>query len=300
VATSRPSVTDAVPRIVGDVLASASGAERRDDPVLPRTGGPAGNARLTAWTGLILLAGYVAECFTLLSLHAMLNVHILIGAILVPLVLLKTATTAWRIVRYYLKSASYRIAGPPPLLLRILGPLVVLTGLAVLGSGLALLPLGQSSFTPIFTVGGQSIDPLTVHKLCFVLWLAITGAHVLARTVPALQLTTGHIHGGAAVPGRTARTLIVVATLAVGVATGVVVMNLSSNWTSGQVHRDDNVGEHSLGDPNASSSGCPGVGDRGPSALACADRSADDESAPRLETTHDDQWIRRSSLAEIN
>lgn len=112
--TTRSSLSDGMPRILGDVVASASGAELRHDPELPRTGGPAGNARLTAWTGLLLLVGYLVECFTLLSLHAMLTVHILVGAILVPLVMLKTATTGWRIVRYYLGSPSYRAAGPPP------------------------------------------------------------------------------------------------------------------------------------------------------------------------------------------
>ena len=60
----------------------------------------------------------------MLSLHSMLSAHILIGAVLVPLVLLKTATTGWRILRYYVGSKAYRIAGPPPLLLRVLGPLV--------------------------------------------------------------------------------------------------------------------------------------------------------------------------------
>jgi len=228
--------------MVGDVLSAASGAELRNDPVLPGTGGPAGNARLTAWTGLVLLVGFIAECVTLLSLHALLNVHILIGAVLIPLVLVKTATTGWRIIRYYLGSAAYRAAGPPPLLLRMLGPLVVLTGLAVLGSGLALIPLGQSSFTPLFTVAGQNIDPLTVHKLCFVVWFVVTGAHVLVRTVPALQLAAGHPRGNAVVHGRAARTVVVVLTLAASVATGVVVVNLSSDWTSGRVHNFDELG----------------------------------------------------------
>ena len=71
--------TEGLPRVVTDVLASASGAEQRADPVLPHTGGPAGNARLTAWTGILLLLGFIAECVTLLSLHSMLSAHILIG-----------------------------------------------------------------------------------------------------------------------------------------------------------------------------------------------------------------------------
>ncbi|HET6818630.1 MAG TPA: hypothetical protein VFH66_15490 [Mycobacteriales bacterium] len=219
-----------MPRVVSDVVASASGAELRKDPVEPRTGGPAGNARLTAWAGLLLLVGFIAECFTLLSLQSMLSAHILIGAVLIPLVLLKTGTTGWRIARYYLGSAAYRAAGPPPLLLRLLGPFVVLTGLAVLGSGLALIPLGSNgSFNALFTVAGQRIDPLTIHKLCFVLWLVVTGAHVLARTVPAVQLSD--VRRERRLPGSAARVAVVVVTLALSVVTGVVVMHLPTDWS---------------------------------------------------------------------
>lgn len=223
---------------LNDLVASAAGTEHRDDPVAARTGGPAGNARLTAWTGLLLLVAFVVECGTLLALHAWISVHIFVGAFLVPLVLVKTATTGWRILRYYAGSAQYRDAGPPPLLLRLLGPLVVLTGLAVLGSGLALIPLGQDTFTSLGTFAGHRIDPLTIHQACFVVWLVATGAHVLARTVPALQLASGRVRPRQVVPGRAARVVLVVGTLAVATVTGTVVMNLSSNWTGGHVHRE--------------------------------------------------------------
>lgn len=229
-----------------DLVASAAGTEHRDDPVGERTGGPAGNARVTAWTGLLLLVAFVVECGTLLSLHAWISVHIFVGAFLVPLVLVKTATTGWRILRYYTGSAPYRDAGPPPLLLRLLGPLVVLTGLAVLGSGLALIPLGQDTFTSLGMFAGQRIDPLTIHQACFVVWLVVTGAHVLARTVPAWQLVRGQTtRPRRVVPGRAVRTVVIAVTLILAVMTGVVVMNLSSNWTGGQIHREfrDNPGD---------------------------------------------------------
>lgn len=233
------SDTTGIGRLVGDVVASAVGTELRHDPVEQRSGGPAGNARLTAWAGLLLLAGFIAECVTLLSLHAMLKVHILIGAILIPLVVLKSATTGWRIIRYYRGSPSYRSAGPPPLLLRVLGPFVVLTGLAVLGSGLALIPLGQASLVSVVTVAGRRIDALTIHKICFVLWLALTGAHVLARTIPALKLAAGAANPRRYVPGRIARSAIIGITVAASVGTGLVVMNLPTDWTSAGGHRLD-------------------------------------------------------------
>jgi hypothetical protein len=53
--------------IVADTLYSAIGRIHRDDPIDPSTGGPAGNARLTAWTGLLLLVLSLAELVTLLD-----------------------------------------------------------------------------------------------------------------------------------------------------------------------------------------------------------------------------------------
>jgi hypothetical protein len=220
------------PEPVAEVVDTAIGAAHRDDPVLPTSGGPAGNARLTAWTGLVLLVLFVVECFTLAALHQMITVHILVGTVLVPLVLLKTATTGWRILRYYFGADVYRAAGPPPMLLRVLGPLVVLTGLAVLGTGLALVPLGEASFNALFTVAGQRIDPFTLHKVAFVLWLVVTGAHTLGRLVPAAMLVAGR-KARAAVDGGYWRLLILGATMVVGVAAGVVVVHASGTWTHG-------------------------------------------------------------------
>lgn len=72
---------------VTDLLAAAAGAVHRGDLARSPGVGPAGNARLTAWTGLLLLALFAVEGFTLLSLGAMITVHIVIGALLVPLLL---------------------------------------------------------------------------------------------------------------------------------------------------------------------------------------------------------------------
>ena len=98
----------------------------RSTPVLPRTGGPAGNARLTAWTGCILFVLFLAELVTLLDVHGLISWHVALGVLLVPPALLKTgehrladrcATT--RAGRPYVE------AGPPLMALRVLGPLVV-------------------------------------------------------------------------------------------------------------------------------------------------------------------------------
>lgn len=218
--------SDALPARVAEVVNTAVGQEHRKDPVGARTGGPAGNARLTAWLGLLLLVVFVVECGTLVSLQGLLSAHIFIGALLVPLALAKTATTTWRIVRYYAGNAAYRQAGPPPLLLRLLGPLVVLTSLAVLGTGLALIALGSRGREPFLTVLGFGLGPLMLHKAAFVLWLGVTALHTLVRLVPAV-LVAGRRLGPRDVPGTGLRAGVLGLTVAVSVLTGVLVLSAS-------------------------------------------------------------------------
>lgn len=216
-----------------DLVATAIGGAHRRDPVAPRTGGPAGNARLTAWVGLALLLLFAVEGVTLLRLHQLIDVHLVVGGVLVPLTFAKTATTGWRILRYYTGDRDYVAAGPPPLILRMLGPLVVLTALAVLGTGLALIPLGvDGTHAVLFTVGGFTVSPITLHQAAFIAWLAVTALHVLARTIPAVKLTVGGFHPGV-VPGRSLRLLALVVTAGLGAAAAVVVLHYGGAWTHG-------------------------------------------------------------------
>jgi hypothetical protein len=214
---------------IADTVDAALGRGHRDDPIRPRTGGPAGNARLTAWLGLTLLVVFAAEGITLIGVGRLMTWHVLIGALLVPLTVAKTATTGWRIARYYLGSPDYRQAGPPPLLLRLLGPLVILTALAVLGTGLALIPLGDASFNNVVTVGGFGVSAVTLHQAAFVAWLAVTTVHVLTRTIPALRSASGATPG-ATVPGGAARAVVLAATGLVGLAVGLVVVHFAGDW----------------------------------------------------------------------
>jgi len=206
------------------VFQQAIGRERRKDPVLPRTGGPAGNARLTAWTGLVLLVMFLAELVTALDMHGLMSWHVTIGALLIPPVLLKTASTGWRIVRYYRGHAAYRVAGPPPILLRVLGPLVVLSTLAVLGTGILLILLGPDrSRTGL-------IDASFLHKGSFVIWAAVTGLHTLARLVPAVQLALSRKE--APVPGQVSRVALLLVVCAAAAVVAVAVFAGSGAWRS--------------------------------------------------------------------
>jgi hypothetical protein len=221
-----------VTRSIGEFWAIAAGHETRSDPVLQTSGGPAGNARLTAWTGIILLPLFLAEVATLLSLHQLISWHIVIGTLLVPPALLKTASTGWRISRYYTGHRPYVEAGPPPLLLRLLGPLLVVTTLALLGTGLALVALGTSSrHTSLLAVGGLQISVLTLHQLSFVLWVGATVIHLLARAIPAARLAAGSKQNP--VPGGVGRVLTLAAALIAGAIAAWVVLSVSQTWAGG-------------------------------------------------------------------
>jgi hypothetical protein len=214
-----------------ELVATAIGREHRQDAVEPGTGGPAGNARLTAWTGLVLLVLSLAELVTLLDVRGYLSWHVVLGTLLIPPAVLKTATTGWRIVRYYTGNRSYKEAGPPPMLLRVLGPLVVVSTLAVLGTGVALVLLGQDrSRTTIVSAAGQRLDMLSLHQASFAVWAVATGLHVLGRLVPSLQLTLVRGRAAVAVPGPMWRGLALVLAAAVAAVAAYLVLGAADSW----------------------------------------------------------------------
>jgi hypothetical protein len=66
--------------------------ERRADA------GVAGNARLTAANATVLLVLLAAEGVTVLRVRQLLSPHVFIGVVLIPPVLLKVASTTWRLI----------------------------------------------------------------------------------------------------------------------------------------------------------------------------------------------------------
>lgn len=225
---------------IDDTLAEAIGLAHRSNPILPTTGGPAGNALLTAWTGLFLLALFLVELFTLLDLRALLNWHIIVGILLVPPALLKTATTGWRILGYYTGRAPYRRSGPPPMPLRLLGPLVVLFTLALLGSGLALIALGpEQSRSSLLTMFGHGVDTVMIHKVVFVAWGAVTGVHTLARLVPALRIVTTPLRAENRVPGTLLRISVFAVMVMAAVIVAVALHGTANAWLIHDFFRHD-------------------------------------------------------------
>ena len=74
-------------------------------------GGPAGNELLTGLTAAVLLAPLAVEGVTIVLLRPLISVHMFVGMVLIPPVLLKMVSTGYRFARYYTGSVPYRHKG---------------------------------------------------------------------------------------------------------------------------------------------------------------------------------------------
>ena len=183
-----------------------------------RLGGSAGNSRLTALTAVVLLVLLAIEGATLLSLRAFLSWHIVIGMLLVPIVVLKLATVGYRFVRYYTNRKEYVEAGPPPMFLRLLGPIVILATVGLFATGVALAVLGP---------GVQFV--LLLHKASFVVWVAAMAIHVLAHVFKLPSLAAGDLRGDS-VGGNRLRVGVLAGAIVVGAMLAIATVQLVSPW----------------------------------------------------------------------
>jgi hypothetical protein len=136
------------------------------------------NARLTASVAVVLFVLLAAEGVTILRIRPLLTPHVFIGMLLVPPVVLKMGSTTWRFARYYLGSPEYRRKGPPPMVLRLLGPVLVALTLIVFASGIALL----------LTPPAWHARMLLLHKASFIVWIAAMAIHVLGHLLDTARL----------------------------------------------------------------------------------------------------------------
>ena len=185
---------------------------RQDDETSARDG-VAGNARLTGAVGAALLVLLAVEGATIPF----------IGLLLIPPVAMKLATTVYRFARYYSGSPPYVLKGPPHPVLRLLAPGVVLTTLALFGTGVALLIAGPPSEALIFA-----------HKVSFIAWVVLMTVHVLGHLLemPALAFPdwrrTGP--GEARLAGAGLRVMAVGTTILAGVALAGLTIPVARPW----------------------------------------------------------------------
>jgi hypothetical protein len=199
-------------------------------------GGTTGNERLTSVAGAVLLVLLAALGVTIIQIGQLLWVHMFVGMLLIGPLALKLASSGYRFVRYYTHDGAYVRKGPPPIALRLLAPLVVLSTLVVFVSGVALLFAGPSSRDTL----------LPIHKLSFFAWLALTGVHVLAH-LPEVgrSLVADYGRAGAAGAtvqlsgarnGRAGRTLALGGALVLGAVLAILVIPEFAPWLSANLH----------------------------------------------------------------
>ena len=209
-------------------------------------GGTDGNERLTTITGVILLVLLAVIGVTILRIGQLISVHLFVGYLLIGPVALKLASTGYRFVKYYSGNPAYRRKGPPELVLRLIAPIVVLTTVIVLASGIVLM-----------FQGADHRDPwLLIHKASFIVWVVFTAIHVLGHLprvvsllrpgtkLPTIEGISPDLIAGwsaehnerspaaMAVPGRNGRAIALASAVVLGVVLAVVLIPDFSSWTS--------------------------------------------------------------------
>jgi hypothetical protein len=198
-----------------------TGAALSTFPLLHRLGGPEGNARLTAATAAVLIVLLAIEGVTILFLRPLLSVHIFVGMLLIPPVLLKVGSTGWRFARYYLGAGAYRAKGPPSLLMRMLAPLVVAATAGLFSTGVALIVLGPHE--------GRGIV-LGLHKASFVVWLVVTGIHVLVYAPRLPRLLSADFRPRVRIGGSQLRRGTLAGALVAGATLAAATFPLAEPW----------------------------------------------------------------------
>lgn len=183
------------------------------------------NERLTGSTALVLLVLLAIEGVTIIRIHSLLTLHVFVGALLVPPILVKMSSTMWRFSKYYLGTPEYRHKGPPPMTLRVLGPFVVILTVVLFATGFLLL-LGPSSMHSLF---------FRLHQASFFVWFAVMTIHVLGHLGDTARLSTKDWtrRTRELVAGSRARRIVLMVSLVAGVALAFFVIPHVGPWLRG-------------------------------------------------------------------
>ncbi len=189
-----------------------------------RDPGALGNERLTAMAGAVLFVLLAAEGVTILQVRQLFTLHAFIGVMLVGPLSVKLGSTGYRFFRYYSGSPGYRKKGPPQPLLRALAPVLVVSTLAVVGTGMALLIVGPAA-------RGALIE---WHKASFYVWFAVTTVHVVFYIwrVPGLLREEWTKPHRPRLAGAQKRLAIAGAGIGAGVVAGIVALPAIATWSS--------------------------------------------------------------------
>jgi hypothetical protein len=204
-----------------EVVGVDTGSRPSEEPAASDAGVES-NARLTGATAAVLLVLLAVEGVTVLRVRALLNLHVFVGMVLVPPVLLKIGSTSWRFARYYFGAPAYRRKGPPPALLRVLGPAVVILTVVLLASGIGLMIAPHSLRHSL----------LFLHKASFVLWFGAMTVHVLGHVIDTARLAPRDWvrRTRRDVAGASARQWTLAASLIAGAVLGVAMLGPTAHY----------------------------------------------------------------------
>ncbi len=195
---------------------------------------PDGNERLTAAVGVLLLVPILVELATIfLGVHTFMSLHVFIGLALIPPVLLKLGSTAWRFARYYTRSRPYVAHGPPQLAMRLLAPLLVAATVILFSSGVAMGILH-----------GHALEiARRLHGPASVIWLVLIGVHVLVYLKRAVTVGSGDVRSVTrpGVRGAAWRSYALAATLILGLVAGAATVPSQHRWVDLPRHHDRNA-----------------------------------------------------------
>jgi hypothetical protein len=192
-----------------------------------RLGGTEGNEILTSATAVVLLLLLIAEGVTIVFIGDLLSAHMFIGMALIPPVALKLGSTGYRFARYYTGARVYREKGPPPLALRVLAPLLVLTTLTVLATGVVLLVSGR-----------RSDLVFNLHKVSFIVWGGCFAVHFLAHLPQTARSLWNDWRRASRqrVAGSELRVGLLIASIGGGLALALAVLSLITGWHGERHH----------------------------------------------------------------
>lgn len=185
-----------------------------------RIGGVEVNELLTSSVAALLTILLLAEGATIINVRGLLTAHMFIGLALIPPVLLKLASTGYRFARYYTSAPAYREKGPPPLLLRVLAPVLVASTAMIFATGVWLLLLGH-----------RSDQVLMLHKVAFFVWSGVFAVHFLAH-LPRVGRSLGAAARTRAAGSWLSATLVAVS-LGAGVALALALLSHITGWHGG-------------------------------------------------------------------
>ena len=179
----------------------------------------AGNERLTGSTAGVLVVLLAVEGATIVALRPLLPVHVFVGVLLIPPIMLKLASTGYRFMRYYTRHPAYQRQGPPRLLLRLLAPFLVASTLALFGTGVALIVQGPRAGVM-----------LALHKASFIIWFVAMTIHVLAHVLRVPAMVVADWRRPNTVSGSTVRRALLLGSVGAGVVLGIVALPLAHPW----------------------------------------------------------------------